>query len=171
MTFLNASTGNSPCDLRSSCVLSALCQNRLQFTSPALEVSLQAWQGSKKITALLPVKRWRDQILSEVGRYQFSSQLYIKQLFKTNALSRASLISWCSSAIFLDFSPPVFSAQLVDQSNRGACSSRTAFFHGGSVGLKCSCPFLIVCTPTLLSVQLCMGLIGTLDGGDFCGGQ
>lgn len=103
MTFLIASNENS------SCVLSGLCQNRLWFTSSVLRWLLQGWWEQKAITVLLPVKRWSEQILSEVGRHQFSSQLYRKQLlFETNAHSRVA--EWKGQLLDVPLQPSLISS-------------------------------------------------------------
>lgn len=143
MTFLIASNENSSRDLRSSCVPCGLCQNRLRFTSSALRWLLEGWWEQKAITVLLPVKRWNEQILSEVGRHQFSGQLYRKQpLFETNAHSRAE---WKGQLLDVPLQPslvssPFWSFQLSTHSQWFLKLSSlwfgcTAFFPGGSAGL------------------------------------
>lgn len=177
MTFVITSNENSSRDLRSSCVFSGLCQNRLRFTSSVLRWLLEGLWEQKAITVLLPVKRWSEQILSEVGRHQFSSQLYRKQpLFETNAHSR---VGWKGQLLDVPLQPslistPFWSFQLSMHSQwflklNSLWFGCTAFFPGGSAGLMCFCPLLIAGMIILVLIQLCLGLLHGFDGTDFCG--
>lgn len=137
-------------------------------------MALQGWQEWKAITVFLPAKRWSEQILSDVGRYQFSSQLHRKQVFETNAHSRAGverLIAWCSSAIFLHFfSSSVFPAQFWACSDSWSWAAyEMIFFSVRSDGLRYFCPLLIAGMPTFVLVWLCLGQLHAMDGDDFCG--
>lgn len=132
-------------------------------------MALRGWQDCKETIVVLPVKRESEWILSEVGRYQFSSQFYRKQLFfETNAHRRVGvghLIACCSCT---SFSPLVFPVQPVDQSSWGVCGCGcTAFSPVSTAGLRSFCSLWAVCA---LMLVLMLRMLRALGGGVSCGG-